>query len=388
MSKYLLIPILFFLLSCKDNNVIEKNNFKNQITFPPSNVIEEEAVKISEIIDTTIIVKLETNKECLIGSPKKIKIYNNHIFVLDDKTGLLEFDMKGGFIQKIGRIGNGPTEYRSPKSFDIDELKKKILIYDRSTLKLLKYNLKGGFEEALKVKIYSSNFAVDKYTGDYIFDTYLESQVNSQDEKQYSIIKTDKKGNISSRFQETNEDQNALKLGSTYNLFNNSAVILYNSPFKNEIYQIEGNKIVPFLSFGFKGKAIPDKLDYNIDIRDFVKEIEEKKYEYFDNRFGYFLINNSLLFTVYRDGYYENYIYNLETKKLNLVLKPEVPNVGFIMGQPACVYNNAMVSYAQTEWFTGEDYSSDIYKNSKFLEIVKQMKNGDNPIIIFDRIKI
>ena len=61
--------------------------------------------------DATTIIPLETADDCLLGSPKRVKMYRDRIFVLDNFDQLYAFDKRGKFLWQIGSRGSGPEEY-------------------------------------------------------------------------------------------------------------------------------------------------------------------------------------------------------------------------------------------------------------------------------------
>lgn len=384
---------IIVLFSCKKNkNPIINNSLISQhiISFQNDKLISENVVNVCDIIDTMMVVKLETKKECLIGNPRKIKVISNRIFILDTNSGLFEFNFDGDFVKKIGEIGKGPGEYISPKAFDVDEKRNEIYVYDRSTLKILKYDFQGNFKEGIKVNVYAYDFIVDKKNEGFIFDTHLEKQKgwSQSDVKQFSITRTDVKGNLTLAFLETNKKENSLNYKSRYNLFSNDSIILFNKPFKNKIYQIKQSEVVPLFSFEF-GKTIPDGFSHDIQVRDFMEKIEENGYDYFNNNSGYFIANKKLLFSVQRQGGREEYIYNILTKELSQVnTKTDASSCLAFLGLKVCSYKNMIVSYAQTEWFfNNKSLSSGKYNGTRIGEIMKHTKEGDNPIIIFNILK-
>ncbi|MFI0431389.1 6-bladed beta-propeller [Mariniflexile sp. HMF6888] len=391
---YAIVVFLLLFLSCNKNKSI--NNIdtikERKVIFPDSKTIEKGAIEFLDIVDTTFIVKLETSKECLIGRPSKIQVYNNHVFILDGVTkSLFEFDFNGNFIKKFGNIGKGPGEYILPLSFSINHKKNEIVIYDRPNKKLLSYGLDGKFKASKNINIKAFNFIIsNEDSQEYIFDTHIENQrnVDGLNSKQYSITKSDEEGNITSQFLETSKEQNSLGYRSRYNLFRNDSIILYNQPFTNTIYQVKKGNIEPFLTFEFKGKEIPDKTDYNINFYDFREKIEENVYEFFENNSGFFLIENKFIFRVKREGGYEDHIYNLKTNRLNLIEKNyNAPNFGFL-GVKACVYKNYLVNYAFPRMYLNSEYfNSEKFINTTVQDIIKNTKEGDNPILIFNRIK-
>jgi len=286
--------------------------------------------------------------------------------------------MDGSFIKKIGAKGKGPGEYLTPSAFDINKEKKEIVIYDRGRTKLLYYDFEGNYKYSKKIAARAYDFVISPNDDkEFIFDTHIEKQKNWRDVnfKQYSITKTNKKGEIIASYIETNKAQNDLGYRSNYNLFKNDSIILFNIPFKNIVYKIDKEGVSPFF-------------EYNINFHDFKEKLEKNAYAYFDNKAGYFLIDNMLLFSVMYQGGRENYVYNLGDKKLHIVgLKNDMLNFGFT-GVKMGVHKNTLITYIMPEWYlNNKSYNSKTFANTRVQEIIKETKEGDNPIIVLSRFR-
>lgn len=94
-------------------------------------------------------VLLETKEECLIGEITEIRYSNGNFFINDLNTtqSILVFNSNGDFLYKINKPGNGPGEYSTPGSFDVDEFGN-VYIMGLGSRKLIKYSNNGEkFEE-------------------------------------------------------------------------------------------------------------------------------------------------------------------------------------------------------------------------------------------------
>ena len=89
---------------------------------------------------------METNKSCLIGMIDKIQVIDPYILIMDRliAKSLYVFDRRGGFIRKIGSIGQGPGEYVSIADFAIDRENKTVYIEDGRLPRIHKYDLATG----------------------------------------------------------------------------------------------------------------------------------------------------------------------------------------------------------------------------------------------------
>ncbi len=395
LSKVILLTFLIFLCHCKNDKQLEQakqveqviqNNAKT-IVIPDFNDLKSSAIKSSGLIEETTIVKLETKRESLISRPAKVKVLGERIFVLDSKNGLLEFNIEGKFIQQIGSIGKGPGQYLNAGAFDIDENKQEIIVQDRRTLKIFIYTLEGVFKSSKKADFFANSFVIDKLTGNLVFDTYLKKQ-RKLNNSTPSVIISNKKGEVLNTMLDTDP---AVTMGykSLYNLFANDTIVLFNQPFDNTIYKISKGEVGPFLNFKFKGKAIPSGANQNIDFRAFKDKLKKEGYSYFTNNSGYFLVGNSLLFSAVVNGKRENLLYDIKKDEVKLIVNDKKTSsfVGFL-GAKIDAYGTTIVNYAQTDWFLNKEYyKSEAFKGSRMEEVMQQTKEGDNPILIFNKLK-
>ena len=84
---------------------------------------------LGEIYTKSEIIELDTVKEALLGSPKKILVSNNNFLVVDGFS-VKNFDMKGKYLGIVGKKGNGSGEYKYPVIVSAND--EFILIYDNS----------------------------------------------------------------------------------------------------------------------------------------------------------------------------------------------------------------------------------------------------------------
>jgi len=88
------------------------------------------------------VVKLEADADALLGYVHKILYYKDTIIVLDTTQKRVQvFDDQGSFLHTIGRLGEGPGEYREPASiYVVDD---RVAVVDRQGTRVLMYTLGG-----------------------------------------------------------------------------------------------------------------------------------------------------------------------------------------------------------------------------------------------------
>lgn len=93
-------------------------------------------VLLSEMAQEEARIQFETKNGVFLGHIFEVKIHRGKIFISDIKS-ISIFDLEGNFVQQLGRQGEGPGEYKSVTSMDIDEASG--LIYVSAYNKLLIY---------------------------------------------------------------------------------------------------------------------------------------------------------------------------------------------------------------------------------------------------------
>lgn len=90
-------------------------------------------IRLSEIATSIRTVQLETTDDCLLV-PEQMSIYygKEYIFAFDgmDPGNFYRFTLDGKFINRIGKPGPGPGEYREGYRFIVDEEKNEFWIQD------------------------------------------------------------------------------------------------------------------------------------------------------------------------------------------------------------------------------------------------------------------
>jgi hypothetical protein len=144
MKKFIVCFCLFVITSCynkqngssTDNEGIKKVVSLNSETEPSEELPEYKNVEI---------VPLSTNDNVLIGFITKVKTNGTLIFVSDIGSNLFVFNKNGDFLNKIGSKGQGPEEYVTITSFFIDEVNDYVVVVDGFTGVFLSYDFNGKF---------------------------------------------------------------------------------------------------------------------------------------------------------------------------------------------------------------------------------------------------
>ncbi len=128
-----------------------------------SNVGKGEVVNLSEVANDIRYVKLETNESSLIGRFPKAYYENERIYVITAQV-IRVFDINGKFLFKFDRRGRGPEEYINVGNFLFLPGTDNIVVYNHgfgSNSKLLYYDNNGMFIRSKEIPR-SANLSSEK----------------------------------------------------------------------------------------------------------------------------------------------------------------------------------------------------------------------------------
>lgn len=151
MSKFLnnVLAICFLMISIGCEKKVDENGSSIDLIVETG---ANEWFDLSELVDTLVIVPLETKEDALIGSISKVFTTEDYIFVLDKSfaESLFVFDWKGNLRKIFAGTGEGPREFLRSTNFFVNEEKGTVLILDGSLGKIVEYSFDGDFVHEVK----------------------------------------------------------------------------------------------------------------------------------------------------------------------------------------------------------------------------------------------
>lgn len=146
---FLLIAIASFLLGCSGNkkeNTLQDEEGTPVINLSSDNVSKVALLPLSEAAAKVEIVSLEVTDESLIGEITKMKVTDSDIWVKHYKDNhVLRFSRSGKFLNKVGKVEQGPEEYIRMADFFVDENTKEV--YIQTTIVGVKvYDYEGNYK--------------------------------------------------------------------------------------------------------------------------------------------------------------------------------------------------------------------------------------------------
>ena len=176
------LVIVLCLCSCSFNNKKERQNIdpslNNVVEIDLDNSNVSENIKYSSFLSMPRTIILDNNEEALIERIYELDIYNDNIYILDDKLKrFLVFDVNGKYKYRIGKTGMGPGEYLELSDFSIDREQGFVYLLDEGRKRVLEYNLNTlEFIKDISVgELTGQNYSIQYFNGKlYINQTAIE----------------------------------------------------------------------------------------------------------------------------------------------------------------------------------------------------------------------
>ena len=278
--------VIFFINSffttqreyAKDIPVTDKTIF-----WDCTNITDEE-LNISSIFPKYSLLPLENKSESLIGHIGKIEIFDNLLFILDEKylARIFVFNANNGdFIRTIGKIGQGPGEYLSLNDFSIDQKNGKIYFLCEQNM-IYTYSQEGIFLEKKELPFFASNM---EYKNKRF---YFRCDFRST----HHLVITDEDMNIISKYLETDLYKKADRK-QIHHFQKRENGITFHRFLDNRIYKInENGELHVAYQLGLGEDAIEMKDVSNLNSHEIKDQLKSQKtyYKYFTENDKYAFI--------------------------------------------------------------------------------------------------
>lgn len=131
---------------------------------------ETSSLLLSDAISNIDIVKLGLTDKSLVGDIQNLIVTDNSIFISDSKSGVLRFSRNGQFLNTIGKQGQGPGEYLYLSDIMVDERNSSVYLHTTKDLLVFDYN--GNYKKTYNIN-YEDIFISPKgrilFTGNNFF---------------------------------------------------------------------------------------------------------------------------------------------------------------------------------------------------------------------------
>ncbi|MCB4807944.1 6-bladed beta-propeller [Tamlana sp. 62-3] len=353
--KILSISLILIFFSCS-----KKNNDISQTTLEIPYESHNNFIMLSKYFKTIKFLPLETNKESIIGSIKKLKIINNRIYIFDNiGNSILVFNSHGQFEKKISSIGSGPDEYISISDFDVEN--NNLYIMDISG-KILHFK-NDVYVNSIKIDFRATDFCITK--GGFIF------KILEFDNKSGQFIATSKDLKIKNKLlpiSEPNSKKFKFNYGFSNNFGINNSKTYFSQNFSRSIYELDDEE------FTFKHEYVLDFGSKSLPENDNVNNYDMLSPDFkFLVRNNFYFHNNYIILDYFHNNVRRidwidtgKNIHNVGIPKNDINKIPFIPKWGF---------NDGLVGFMNAEQLIDEE---DLMKNVK----IKNIKTGDNPILM------
>lgn len=240
--------------------------------------LDKNTLPFDSLMDFVSFVKLETTGDNLVGAISQILFVNNKIIVVDfdvSKT-ITVYDESGKFLNKIGKLGQGPEEYAYLEHVALTPDKSMVVVVDMGSGNLKYFGLDGDFIKSVKFPFWFSNC---EFISNYIIAGHYSGgnmiQKNNVSYKPQLVI-TDLKGNIlSSGFQSFYSKNFASTTFMPLRKFDNE--VIYCPPFSDTIYHVSEKGLCPLYHLNIK-RTSPIVIDNNITDNSWEEYIENNPF--------------------------------------------------------------------------------------------------------------
>ncbi|TKG89805.1 6-bladed beta-propeller [Puteibacter caeruleilacunae] len=200
------------------------------------NIDEKKEVKLSEVAREMTFVPLETKEGCMMDADiSKVEVFENVIFV-SDFTFIYRFDMDGKFINRIGKIGNGPGEYvKGIQTFLIDKQKRRLMFFDSISKRIMQYDFEGNFITGKNVSFLPG---MCEWVSDDSFAVYnMGFSYEREPWRDLYVMTDDAKALQKNKFKKQADKRYGLMIYPPI-FFRYNGMVRYKNPHENIIYNI------------------------------------------------------------------------------------------------------------------------------------------------------
>lgn len=252
-TNLLFVLVVCMVSACTDHSSILKHDLPiYSFKINTENVSE---LNLQNIASLDRIIALETKDECLITSIGKVFITDSSLVVWDKGTdNVFIFDNAGRHQRPIGRKGPSPEEYTNIG--DVQMRNDTVQILDVATRRIINYDISGKFVSSIQSDYYLYTF-YEVPEGYWGINGY-------QNKDHYNLILLDKKLRKIKRGCFVNEQILPLRPTNNFSKNEKSDELIFHYPYKDTIYKIQQDSIIPFIAFDFGENEKPEEINTEV----------------------------------------------------------------------------------------------------------------------------
>ena len=212
---------------------------------------ESDGISIDDIFADYKFISLEATDSSLVGSPRKIVLKNDLIFVSDGKN-LFQFTTDGKHLRTLNRYGRGPEEYLSIWDFIVSD--KEIVVWDQNSRKIVRYSLEN---------IHINSYNLDRFAASiYLIDNdkvLFSSSYQGDDEYKFMVCDLETM-EVVAKFHPISKAQTTYRhIMNQDNYYVYKNALLFHELMSNHIYEIDNYEFKPVYYIDIYGKNPPEE---------------------------------------------------------------------------------------------------------------------------------
>lgn len=149
-------PLEFFLILCaigcsSPNSSTQQTQKAIVINLDDKNKFKEK--EFWELFEIDNVTELEFKEDYFLSSIYRLKITETEIFALDVELGnLFRYSLEGKFLNRIGKIGDGPKELPQIGDFYYNSANNELILASGGAMRVSRFSPDGNFIETIKLK--------------------------------------------------------------------------------------------------------------------------------------------------------------------------------------------------------------------------------------------
>ena len=345
----------------------------------------------SDIVEVSHYLPLETRADVMMGQVSDIRFHDDYIFLRDNsRKGIFIFDQAGKFVRQIRHDGNGPGEYNRIMSYTV--LDSQVLIYDDINKKVHAYSFEDRWLKAKDMAIMFNNFEIlpdgsyFMYTGSFRNEYYPQI-------RDHEFLFGFPDSLITHKAFLRSKGQQNMSKATIRAIYPYEDTILFRQNYGHTIYQLTPNKqIKPRYKVVFD-KYVTDEALMNAHPGNNDREIVADGYQFLTGKWletnKYALFSYPYLDSEIKGTFVTECFYSKERKSI-FSYDATLTNHPFLdYNSPVTTFQDMFVSilwpYKILE--KKEQLLKQNANNPEVLRILNQLKEEDNPVLMFFKIK-
>lgn len=241
MNKIYWVILSVLLVSCGQQKI--KRADSDFTSIPIFNPVQ---ISVDSLIVIHDIIKLETNDASLFNGIHELHVGNNKLYITDsNRKGVYIFDERGGFLNKISNLGQGPQEYIEISSFETDFFHNQLLLADYFSKRLLIYDDFGKLKQVIQLGFCPKKIVSDKKGKFYNLYSGTHGMYEDIQMDQHNVHLINGKG-VVEKFLLPDQTPNRIDLTSILTVsYDVDSVLLYQPILSDTIYRVTQNAVSP-----------------------------------------------------------------------------------------------------------------------------------------------